>query len=204
MLAYPSISRDYVRDTPFYAFDKLDGSNIRVEWSGKRGVYKFGTKTQLIDHTAPIFGEAVVLFNKKYGDDLPSIFEKQRWRNVVMFCEFYGPNSFAGNHNLEEAHDVTLFDVSVNDALLKPREFLDCFEHLDIPKLLYRGNIGEEFIQLVHNSELDGMSGEGVVCKGTWNKKKNRPNMFKIKSNAWIGRLKEYCNGNMDLMARLL
>lgn len=27
-----------------WAFNKYDGSNIRLEWSQKRGFYKFGTK----------------------------------------------------------------------------------------------------------------------------------------------------------------
>lgn len=45
MITYPSL--DYYFDYPeiyIYAFDKLDGSNIRFEWSRKRGFYKFGTR----------------------------------------------------------------------------------------------------------------------------------------------------------------
>ena len=36
----------YGRD--IIGFDKLDGSNIRCEWSRKRGWYKFGTKSMKI------------------------------------------------------------------------------------------------------------------------------------------------------------
>ena len=122
MKAYPSISRDYIVDTPFYLFDKIDGNLIRIEWSAKRGFYKFGTKTQLIDKDSAIYGEAVGIFTVKYGEGLTKVFEKQRWRNVVCFAEFYGPSSFAGNHKADEQHDVILFDVSVNDAILDPRE----------------------------------------------------------------------------------
>lgn len=204
MRTYPSIQRDYLKDMQMYAFDKLDGSNIRVEWSAKRGFYKFGTKTQLIDKSAPIFGESVDLFVNKYEKDLVPVFEKQRWQNVICFCEFYGPNSFAGHHDLKEPHDVILFDVSVNDAILDPRDFLDCFGHLHIPKMLYRGRAGTEFINSVRDFQLEGITFEGVVCKGPWNKKRNMPWMFKIKTNAWIEKLKTYCNGNMELMARLL
>jgi hypothetical protein len=204
MISYPSIQREYMKDIPIYAFDKLDGSNIRVEWSAKKGFYKFGTKGHLIDKSFPIFGESVDLFTGKYGKDLVNVFEKQRWRNAVCFCEFYGKNSFAGSHKHDEPHDIILFDISVDDAILKPREFIDCFEHLHIPKLLYRGIADDDFIKIVHNSKLEGITFEGVVCKGTWNKKRNMPWMFKIKTNAWIDKLKSYCNGNMDLMARLL
>src|SRR5277367_5289881 len=104
MKEYPSIERKYTKDTPIYAFDKLDGSNIRVEWSAKRGFYKFGTKTQLIDKDAPIFGQSVPLFMDKYETELAKVFAKQRWRNVVCFCELHGKDSFAGNHNMEDSH----------------------------------------------------------------------------------------------------
>ena len=29
------------------AFDKIDGSNLRFEWSRKRGFYKFGTRKMI-------------------------------------------------------------------------------------------------------------------------------------------------------------
>lgn len=204
MKEYPTIQREYMKDIQVYAFDKIDGSNIRVEWSAKRGFYKFGTRTQLFDKSFPIFGDAVDLFTNKYGEDLVKVFKDQRWRNVVCFTEFYGENSFAGNHKLDEPHDVILFDVVVNDELLKPKEFIDCFEHIHIPRIVHHGKAGEEFIQMVHQSNVEGMTFEGVVCKGPWNKHREMPYMFKIKSNAWIEKLKTYCNGNMDLMARLL
>lgn len=49
MKQYPSISHDPVKGSPFYVFDKLDGSNMRVEWHPKKGFWKFGSKTQLVD-----------------------------------------------------------------------------------------------------------------------------------------------------------
>lgn len=203
MMQYPSIDREYIKDIHIYAMDKKDGNQIRVEWSAKRGFYKFGSKTQLIDKNAPIFGESVNLFLNKYEDDLSKIFKDLRWRNVVCFCEFYGENSFAGSHK-EEQHDIVLFDISVDDAILEPRDFLERFEHLHIPTLVYSGNSDEAFIDAVRNSKIEGITNEGVVCKGPWDKKRNTPIMFKIKTNAWIEQLKKHCNGNMDLMARLL
>lgn len=203
MKSYPSIQREYIKDIPMFAFLKYDGNLVRCEWSAKRCFYKFGTKNALIDKNSPIFGESIDVFLNKYEKNIVPIFEKMRWRNVVCFCEFYGENSFAGNHK-QEQHDMMLFDVSVNDSLLTPKEFIDTFESIDIAKLLYRGNVGEEFIKSVHDSTLEGIGSEGVVCKGGWNKKQNLPYMFKIKTNAWIEKLKTYCNGNMDLMGRLL
>lgn len=207
MKEYPSISREHIKDMQAYVFDKLDGSLFRTEWSAKRGFYKFGTKTQLIDKNTPVFGAAVDIFINKYEYDLNVIFNKLRWRNVVCFCEFYGPASFAGNHKPDEKHDVVLFDVGFMDNLniiLDPREFIDYFGNLSISKLLYQGKVNEELIQLVHNSQLENMTFEGCVVKGFYNHKRDLVPMFKIKSNAWIEKLKSYCNNNMDLFARLL
>lgn len=59
MKQYPSINssngqsfKEFVADV----FDKLDGSNLRFEWSKKQGWYKFGTRHRLFDNTDPVFG----------------------------------------------------------------------------------------------------------------------------------------------------
>lgn len=204
MKSYPTIPRDYDRDASIFAFDKLDGSNIRVEWSMKRGFYKFGSRTQLIDETSKQFGEAIHILKEKYASDLEVVFKENRWDNVVCFFEYYGKNSFAGNHE-DEPHTLTLFDVNLyKKGLLPPKEFLGFFGHLDVPKVLYAGKANQDLIKAVHDSTLEDMTFEGVVCKGAFNRKTGMPTMFKIKSNAWIDKLKTYCNGNKDLMARLL
>jgi hypothetical protein len=40
MKEYPSIDREIRFGEPIYAFDKLDGSNIRAEWNKKRKFWK--------------------------------------------------------------------------------------------------------------------------------------------------------------------
>jgi hypothetical protein len=51
---------------PIMAFNKLDGSNLRFEYSQKRGFYKFGTRKQIIDSNSIPFGFAVNLFLQKF------------------------------------------------------------------------------------------------------------------------------------------
>lgn len=48
MKTYPSISTQVDFSLSYCVFDKLDGSNLRAEWSPKRGFYKFGSRTQLL------------------------------------------------------------------------------------------------------------------------------------------------------------
>ena len=52
--------------TEIIAFDKLDGSNLRFEYSKKRGFYKAGTRKMMIDSSHETFGFAVNLFLEKY------------------------------------------------------------------------------------------------------------------------------------------
>lgn len=204
MKQYPSITKHVRQDIHIYAFDKLDGSNIRAEWNNKRGFYKFGTKTQLIDESSKPFGRAIPLIKDKWAADLETVFKEQKWRDVICFFEFWGPNSFAGNHNFEEELTVTLIDANpYKQGILEPEEFIKYFGHLDIAKVLYEGKVSVELFDQIKQSTLPGMTFEGVVCKGASDTNARMPVMFKIKSKAWLERLREYCKGNDKLFSML-
>jgi len=165
---------------PCYGFVKYDGSNLRAEWSKKRGWYKFGTRKCMIDERDEIFGRACTLFREKYGDDLPKVFKDDKTfrgvDNVVAFFEFFGTKSFAGMHFPEEtAWDVVLFDLNLHKkGMLGPKEFLDSVGHLKVAELLYQGNLNDELIADVKAGKFDCTSKyevrtevpEGIVCKG--------------------------------------
>jgi hypothetical protein len=205
MKSYPQISAGVRKGVPVVVFDKLDGSNIRVEWSKKRGFYKFGRRNGLLDDSNPILrDEAPGLILDLYGDDLARVFHVEHWQRVIAFFEFHGPNSFAGNHE-EEPHTVTLIDVSVHrKGILEPRKFLKLFGDLPagVPRVLHEGNFTDGLKEEVQEGTLDGMTFEGVVAKGR-NVSPGRPLMFKWKSFAWLRRLKEYCGDNMELFNRM-
>lgn len=139
MKKYPAIQREIHKNEHVYVFDKIDGSNIRAEWSSKKGFYKFGTRNRLLDSNELILGKAVNLILHKYSDNLELVFKEQRQRNAVCFFEFFGINSFAGFHSINDNHDVVLFDVSFKRGLLHPKDFIKMFGHLEIPKVLLCG-----------------------------------------------------------------
>lgn len=165
---------------PCYGFVKYDGSNMRCEWSNKRGWYKFGTRTCLIDHTNPIFGPACELFKQKYGDDLAKVFKTSKLfrgvQSVIVFAEYFGSKSFAGMHFPDDlSRDIVLFDVNPHKkGMLGPKEFLDEFGHLKVAELVFQGNMGPQLIENVRKElipieskyEIKTEVPEGMIVKG--------------------------------------
>jgi hypothetical protein len=187
--SYPSID-NIITNQPIYAFDKLDGSNMRAEWSPKSGFYKFGSRRRLISVDEKPLGESIEIFMDTHADALDKIFRKERIQKATAFFEFYGKNSFAGFHE-DEPHAVSLFDVHVfKKGFIPPKEFIKLFEDtVKTPELLYIGKANREFIESVRSSTLSNMTLEGVVCKGGVDKHGN-VSRFKIKSEAWLNLLK--------------
>jgi hypothetical protein len=204
MKQYPSIPSKINGELDIYAFGKLDGSNIRVEWSPKSGFSKFGTRKRLLSEKDDHLGRAVTIFKKEWEAHLPKIFARQRWHhNVVLFFEFFGDKSFAGYHFDDDNHQLVLIDVDVyKKGLISPRDFVDIFGALPIPQVLYRGKCNSSFIESVRASKLEGMPFEGVVCKAHHPKRGNI--MFKVKSQAWLNKVKEKYGDKPELVEDLI
>lgn len=180
MKDYPSIEGPSGgQHKPCYVFVKYDGSNLRFEWSSKRGWYKFGTRNCLFDATHPVYGSAIALFLEKYGTSLEEVFRKNKsFRGVqscIVFVEWFGAESFSGCHKPWDKKDIVLFDVNPHKkGILGPKEFLDTFGHLPVAEVVWQGNYGEWIIQAVRKETIDieskyevrAIIPEGVVCKG--------------------------------------
>ena len=209
MKSYPSIEywNKGLFDNQVYAFDKIDGSNIRCEWSKKRGWYKFGTRKQIIDEKHEQFGEAVSIFMEEYAQGLENVFKEDRdLRNAmsfVVFCEFFGENSFAGDHKDEDEKYLVLFDVNqYKKGFIPPKEFINKFKHLGTPRVVYSGSYTKVLVSRVKENEFNLK--EGVVVKGIRRTKKGADNiwMVKIKTNDWLKKLKE-TKGEKEFMKEL-
>ena len=178
------------------AFEKLDGSNCRVKYTNKKGFCLFGSRTQMFDKGHPFLGDAVDIFYKKYEDKLVDLIEKNfpHEREVIAFLEFFGPNSFAGWHEPSDPKDLVLFDIMVghkNRKFLMPQEFIDLTASVEAPtpRVVYVGNLTEQFIQDVRDGKYNVI--EGVVCKGAGRTGAHRGGMWmaKIKTKAYFDRL---------------
>ena len=219
MQQYPSIEYKAAFGTNVYAFDKLDGSSMRSCWNRKqskksyyKGFHKWGTRHQLTSVSDPNWGLGVKLFMEKYSEDLNRIFiDDKDFRNIDnihVFFEYFGPNSFAGFHPLEDRTNglmnVVMFDIHVEKkGILKPKDFIEKFSGLDIPKIIYEGNFNNKLVEDVRNN-IYGLN-EGVVVKGTTKtKRKDIENVFmcKVKTINWLERLKQ-TKGEKELLKEL-
>ncbi len=203
MKDYPAIPQSIgteFREIPnAYVFDKLDGSNLRFEWSSKTGWYKFGTRTRLFDENDWQFGRAIPLFHQTLGDPIAKIATDQRWGRVIVFAESYGPKSFAGRHHdsdnlpLDADGDMKLELIDVNPykrGILGPAEYLKLFGNkVPMAAFLGRHNWTRGFVERVWNQEIPGITFEGVVGKSGDGKNHDLV-MAKAKTKAWIDKVK--------------
>lgn len=205
MKAYPSISTSIDFKESYYWFDKLDGSNIRAEWSPKGGFNKFGSRTQLLVPEQASLWPSIEAFKEKYGEELSSRFSKAKYERAVVFFEWVGPNSFAGSHpDPVDQMSPVVIDVAVyKKGILPPDQFIKIMDGLETPRLIFTGKMNEETFQMVRQSTLPGITFEGVIGKGKFSQKEGGPIMGKIKTNAWLDKLKEMCKGDEALYHRL-
>ncbi len=158
---------------PGIGFKKYDGSNLRFEWSQKKGWHLFGTRRRLFDKSDPEYGCAIDVFLNKYATGIEAVIRKDKHfrgvREVICFAEFFGPWSFGGQHDpahpaldprwsqgthlgphtgQNDPKDVVLFDVNVHKkGLMPPRDFVNTFGHLPVAEVVYEGNLNQEFIK---------------------------------------------------------
>lgn len=197
MKQYPSIlGPNQAPHLPCVAFFKYDGSNLRFEWSPKRGWHKFGAKKTMFDATHETWGPSIDIFMNKYADGIEKIIrDNKAYRNAqyaTAFCEYYGPRSFAGYHEAGDKMELMFFDIQIyKKGFLGPREFINEFaDKLETAKVVYEGNLNASFIEAVRASKVDdGQMGlnEGVICKGG---KGHEIWMRKVKTNDYFARLK--------------
>jgi hypothetical protein len=193
MKTYPSIpgSKQSPIGTHCTAFYKYDGSNLRWEWSKKQGFYKFGTRTRLFDATDPVFGGAIPLFMDTVAKPVEARLLDAYGKGLeqfIVYTEFLGDSSFAGNHVPEEEKYLRLFDVSVyKKGMIDPVRFVELFGEFDFTAaVVYKGTLTREFVTDVQKGAYplnEGVIAKGGTGHGLW--------MVKIKTDSYLARLKQ-------------
>ena len=188
MKQYPSIPREFT-EFKAHVFDKLDGSNIRVEYDRKNGWHKFGKRHGLVDETDELLGEAISTFRRDWEERLLKRARDSRWQHVILYFEFTGPSSFAGWHERGEPKTLTLIDAALEKrGLMSASEYLKTFGDENIARYLGQVNWTRGFIDRVWNHEIEGVSFEGVIGKGG---ERHKLIMRKAKTRQWIEKIRQ-------------
>jgi hypothetical protein len=200
----------------FYAYEKLDGTNIHWCWNQNDHWYAFGTRRDRF----PLTEDGIREFNKAHpgledvaqsfldcGSHLPmaktldDFFFGRYGRHftkiskvlykpseIIVFTEFRGAKSFAGQHEKDDHKDHYLIDVQVDGRFVSPVQLEYDFEAFRefLPRLIHKGKFSGDFVERVRKGKyhLD----EGVVCKGMVD---GELYMCKIKTDAYLKKLKE-------------
>lgn len=175
------------REFTAHVFDKKDGQNFRVEYTKKRGFFKFGARHTMIDHTHEQMGKAVVILREQYAETLTKIMVDNKIDKAVMFAEYWGPNSFCGIHKEGDQMDLCFFDLSPMGGCIAPAEFRKMFEDkVPTPRFLGVFNWTKGFVARVRAGEIVDNDSEGVVGKENC----HLPYMAKAKTSGWLDRVK--------------
>jgi hypothetical protein len=196
MQEYPSIVKAFPPQGWLHTFDKLDGANVRFEYSKQAGFYKCGSRTRLFDATDPVLGGAVALFRDGLERELTRIAMRGHWDRAVVFCEYWGAETIGGINSGAVASRLTPFDVWLPTAgLLEPKLFVKRLGSLG-PRYHGRINWSRDFLESVRDGSFD-CSFEGVVGKRVERRKrrgKRGPKLqqkydwlgYKAKTQRWI------------------
>lgn len=180
------------------AFEKLDGTNLHWVWDN--GWVSFGTRR----HRYSLDKSGIDFFKKEHpeldeesgpckyfnweivpGSD--SLFDRHKIKKAVLFTEWCGFQSFAGQHNPNDPTKILVpFDLEVDGKMMPPVSFINLFQGYRIPKIVFRGKYTGQFVEDVRNGKYPVK--EGVVVKGMV---KDQVYMTKIKTNDYMEKLKD-------------
>lgn len=193
-----------------WAYNKLDGQNFRVKYNPRTKQFgPYGSRTQLVDETNEQFGAAVRYFNdNNYGEILSTIVKENSGKKglfcgvdeVTFFFEWYGDNSFAGFHQDGDEMRLALIDVFIKKkGYIEPKPYEELFRGcgIEIPELIYKGTLNNDFITSIKNNDWTKEDcqypnvKEGVVCRRSTLLKGQRMPKVKFKTSWWITKLYE-------------
>jgi len=207
MKSYPEISG--LSKIPYgeqcTAFYKYDGSNIRFEYSKKLGWHRFGTRRRMFDNTDKEYGRSIELFLNNYAEPIEKVLQdKYSSQDAVIFCEFFGEDSFAGYHNFNKPFELRVIEVSIHKkGFVLPDEFVKNFSSANIAEVVWSGIITPEFVESVIRNDYSLK--EGVVVKGSISGRSPIHSywMAKIKTRWWLDELKKR-SADSDLFKKSL
>jgi len=204
-LAYPKIPDTL--DCPLkqcIAFEKYDGTNIHWTFMPGEGWQDYGarrdryaintTGVRAFEEAHPELKGVHTLWDQKdlLNDFLNENPKYNTAKEIIVFTEYLGPHSFAGQHDPKDViKQLIIFDVQVDGSLIPPEQFVEDFKQFNIARVVFQGKFSGQLFVDVRKGKYDVK--EGVVVKGIYN---NQIYMAKIKTEAYMERLKNEFKDN--------
>jgi len=201
-LAYPKIPDTL--DCPLrqcVAFEKYDGTNIHWTFKPGEGWQEYGTRrdryainntgTRAFEEAHPELAGLHKLWDQdsKLEDFLNSKYSNAK--EIIVFTEYLGPNSFAGSHNPKDEKQLILIDVQVDGSIIAPDQLLEDFQQFNLARWVFKGKFSGQLFVDVRKGKYNVK--EGVVVKGIYN---GQVYMAKIKTESYLERLKNQFKDN--------
>jgi hypothetical protein len=185
------------------AFEKYDGTNIHWVLQPLYGWIDFGTRRDRFAVTnggVRQFEQAhpeLAGINELWDQDSKLEFflmdnpKYNTAKEIIVFTEYFGPNSFAGQHDPKDTKQLVIFDIQVDGNIIPPDQFIEDFKQFNIARIVYQGKFSGQLFVDVRKGKYDVK--EGVVVKGLVGKEVY---MAKIKTEAYLDRLKDKFQDN--------
>jgi len=149
---------EYLKDNEWVFTEKVDGTNIRVNWDGIKVTY--GGRTDRAQIPADLVNKLFEIFPEKSFDGVESI---------TLYGEGYGAGIQKGGGNYQQEKSFVLFDVRIGDWWLQRADVEDVAERFDIKvvPILATGTLIEmvECARVGISSTWGSFTAEGIVAR---------------------------------------
>ena len=157
---------DYLKDNLWEATEKIDGTNVRVDWDGVNKELKFGGRTDNAQMPIFLLDKLQMLFTKeKFLEHYPEL-------SMTLYGEGYGAKIQKGGGNyISDGVDFALFDVLIDGWWLYRVNMEDIASTLGVKCVPYLGQYtlhrAIDFIKNGLYSRYGEFGAEGMVLKPT-------------------------------------
>ena len=185
---------------------KYDGTCIHIDFEEACGSIGFGTRRDVFDDD--LSGAQDFRIAHPGLDEVPDLvddicfnglerhilqYNNCNYKKINVFAEFFGSNSFAGQHDPNDQKQLIIFDVMVDGNFLPPDQLYKDFSQFNLVKKIYTGKYTGQLVEDIRKGRYQ--LNEGAIIKGFV---KDQFYMAKIKTDAYKEKLKNVFKDNWE------
>lgn len=154
---------EYLKNNIWIFTEKVNGTNIRILWNGKR--INFGGKTDNAQLPVKLLYKLQEIFDEK-TEQFKNIFEEDE---VCLYGEGYGAGTAKGSGNYSKDPNFVLFDVKIGEWWLERKNIEDIASKLNLTvvPIIGLGTLSDmiEITRKGFNSQWGNFIAEGIVAR---------------------------------------